>query len=85
MIYFHQYYIKMGLLTNPNDEKATIGDVAEVIRRQGENGSASISHIAKTLQISENRAKELADQASGTNNNYRVYRNTSTGNYENRW
>lgn len=52
----------MGILVNPNDQKADKYDVAEVIRRKG--GTAYISDIVQTLNISEKRANELAKEAA---------------------
>lgn len=61
----------MGLLVNPNDAKATAADVAELIRRQsGADKSVNLTSIAKQLNISEKRAKEIADEASNHGKGY---------------
>jgi hypothetical protein len=74
----------MALLENPNDAKADIYDIAEVIRRCG--GRAGIHDFVRILNISEKRARQLASQAAPAGQyKSRVYLNTGDNLYHLRY
>lgn len=76
----------MGILKNPNDAKADIGDVAELIRRTNDK-NVTVPYLAKKLDISESRAQEIANEACNNGKGFstRVHRYGDGIRYGLRW